>query len=155
MRVLIRLLAVIATCAYLTTAWSVEIIECEDAQGNKSFAQHCPPGSKAVNKRKYSTSTPDAGASTASVSATIYVVPACDTCDQVREFLDIRKISVTEKDISKDVKLQEELKEKTGGDLRVPVLVVGDKVLSGYNRTALLEALTAAGYTEPEAAPAE
>ncbi len=151
MRILIRILAVISLSAYLASAWPVEIIECEDEQGNKSFAQHCPPGSKAVNKRKYSTSTPDAGASTQSISATLFVVPACDTCDQVREFLDIRKISVTEKDISKDVALQDELKEKTGGDLRVPVLIIGDKILSGYNRTALLEALTAAGYTEPEA----
>src|SRR3990172_828040 len=148
MKTLIRSTVIVWLLMFSHLTWSVDIIECEDEQGNKIFAQPCPPGSKAVSKRSYSTSTPDAGVTSPSVSATLYVVPACDTCDQVREFLDIRKISVTEKDISKDVELQNELKEKTGGDLRVPVLVIGDKVLSGYNRAALQEALTAAGYTE-------
>jgi len=38
------------------------------------------------------------------------------------------------------------------GTLQVPVLLVGDKVLSGYNRSALLQALTESGHikTEPE-----
>ena len=147
MRVFICLLAFICTSVINSPSWSVEIIECEDEEGNRTFEQHCPPGSKEVNTRTYSTSTADVS-STQSLSATLYVVPACDTCDQLREFLDIRKISVTEKNVSDNVELQEELKDKTGGDLRVPVLVIGDKVLSGYNRTSLLQALADAGYTE-------
>jgi glutaredoxin len=155
MKALICSAAVISLYFFTNLSSAVDIIECEDEQGNKTFAQQCPPGSKAVNRRSYSTVTADAAATGTSVSATLYVVPACDTCDQVREFLDIRKISVTEKDISKDVELQNELKEKTGGDLRVPVVLIGDKVLSGYNRASLQEALAAAGYQEPEATPTQ
>jgi glutaredoxin len=155
MKSFIRLMTVAWLYLYSHASWPVDIIECEDEQGNKSFAQQCPPGSKAVNRRSYSTFSSAPGDSGPGVSATLYVVPACDTCDQVREFLAIRKIPTSEKNIAENVDLQTELKEKTGGDLRVPVVIIGDKVLSGYNRASLQEALAAAGYKEPEAAPAE
>lgn len=149
MKISIRYLAFILLSVISFSGLCVQIIECEDEEGNRTFAQHCPPGSEEVGKRQYSTSTPDAGATTtASLSTTLYIVPDCDTCDQVREFLQIRDISVMEKDVSDNAELQEELKEKTGGDLRVPVLLIGAEVLSGYNRTALLQALNNAGYSE-------
>ena len=149
MRVLLRSLTAIWLLVIANTSWSVDIIQCVDEKGNKSFAQQCPPGSKAVNRRSYSTFTSSSGDAGPGVSATLYVVPSCDTCDQVREFLGIRKIPVKEINVAENVDAQKELKEKTGGDLRVPVLIIGDKILSGYNRTTLLEALTAAGYKEP------
>ena len=152
MKLMIRLLIVIYLSLFAAAAWSVEILQCEDAQGNKSFYTQCPPGWHELNKKNYSTATADTGSTTPNISATLYVVPNCDTCDQVKEFLDVRKISVTEKDVSGNADLQKELKDKTGGELRVPVLVLGDKVLTGYNRANLLTALAAEGYKEPEAA---
>ena len=131
-----------------TSAWGVTVLECEDNQGNRTFEDRCPPGSYPVNKKQYSVSTPEQGK--AALSAILYRVPECDTCDQVKEFLELRHISITEKNVNDDVKLQEELKEKTGGELRVPVLVLGDKVLRGYNRTELIQALADAGYTSEE-----
>ena len=151
MKVIVRLLIVSYLLLFAATAWSVEILQCEDTQGNKSFFKQCPPGWHEINKKNYSTATPDTGTTTPNISATLYVVPNCDTCDQVKEFLEVRKISVTEKDVSGNADLQKELKDKTGGDLRVPVLVMGDKVLTGYDRSALLAALAAEGYKEPEA----
>lgn len=129
--------------------WAVNIYECEDEQGNRTFERRCPPGTTPINQKSYKTKAPGGGGTQkTNLNATLYVVPDCDTCDQVREFLSIRNISFTEKDVNDNVELQEELKDKTGGDLRVPVLVLGDKVLSGYNRTSLLNALADAGYTE-------
>ena len=150
MSVIIRLLIVAYLSLFAATAWSVEILQCEDAQGNKSFYSQCPPGWHEINKKNYSTATADAGTTTPNITATLYIVPDCDTCDQVKEFLEVRKIPVTEKDVSGNADLQKELKDKTGGDLRVPVLVIGDKVLTGYNRTNLLAALSAAGYKDTE-----
>jgi len=47
--------------------------------------------------------------------------------------------------VADDVNLQNELKD-LAGELQVPVLLVGSKVLTGYNRTALLQALTESGH---------
>ena len=151
MKVIIRLLIVTFLATFAASSWSVEILQCEDAQGNKFYATQCPPGSNEINKKNYSTATADTGATTPNISATLYRVPDCDTCDQVKEFLDIRHIPVTEKDVSGSADLQKELKDKTGGELRVPVLLLGDKVLKGYNRASLLAALSAAGYEEKTA----
>ena len=151
MKVIIRLLIVLYLSTFAAASWSVEILQCEDSQGNKSFATICPPGTKQINKKNYSTGTPDSGNSSPSLSATLYVVPNCDSCDQVKEFLEVRNIPVTEKNVSGNADLQKELKDKTGGTLRVPVLVIGDKVVKGYNRTTLLATLAAAGYKETPA----
>lgn len=135
---------------YLTVApvWAVTVVECEDSQGNRSFQDRCPPGTTPIDKKQYSVTAPEQ--KKGNLSATLYVIPECDSCDQVKEFLELRHISITEKDVSGDFKLQEELKEKTGGDLHVPVLILGEKVLKGYNRAELLQALADAGYTSDE-----
>lgn len=129
-------------------AWAVTVLECEDNLGNRTYQDRCPPGTTPVDQKQYSTSTPEQGKP--NLAVTLYTVPDCDSCDQLKEFLKIRNISITEKNVSGNFKLQEELKEKTGGDLRVPVLLLGEKVLSGYNRTELLQALADAGYSEEE-----
>jgi glutaredoxin len=61
------------------------------------------------------------------------------------EFLDIRHLQYTEKDVSTEQAMQEELKQ-VAGNLQVPVLLVGDKVLRGYDRTALLQSLSESGH---------
>ena len=49
-----------------------------------------------------------------------------------------------------DNELQLELKTKIGGDLRVPVLLIGEKVVLGYDRAGLTSALKDAGYASEE-----
>ena len=44
--------------------------------------------------------------------------------------------------------LQNELVE-LNGSLNVPITVIGEKKLAGYNRVELLSACKAAGWTEP------
>jgi len=55
------------------------------------------------------------------------------------------KVTGHGKNVADDVNLQNELKD-LAGELQVPVLLVGSKVLTGYNRTALLQALTESGH---------
>ncbi len=83
--------------------------------------------------------------STTRPALTLYTIPGYDTCEQLREFLSIRKLQVTEKNVADDVNLQNELKD-LAEELQVPVLLVGSKVLTGYNRTAPLQALTESGH---------
>jgi len=134
-------------CILSTNAFAVKVYECEDELGNRSFQQQCPPGTTAVKEKNYSTrgSSPASGQSKLA-PLVLYLVPDCDVCDQVKEFLSVRNISLTEKNIKDNGALQQELKGKTGGDLRVPVLLIGDKAISGYDRSSLTSALTTAGY---------
>ena len=136
-------------------AWAVTVVQCEDENGNRAFHDQCPPGMKQVGQKQYSTSTPTGGAQ-ALPEMVLYMVPNCDSCEQVKEFLAVRNISVTEKNVAEDAALQLELKDKAG-DLRVPVLLIGEHTLAGYNREALLNALKDAGYKEntPAAAAEE
>jgi len=142
-----RLIALILSLAvYASPAFAVNIYRCKDAQGNVSFQDRCPPGTTTLGEKQYSTATPEAGAAQANTAPlTLYVVPNCESCKQVEDFLAARGISVAEKNVNKSIDLQNELK-KAAGDLRVPALMVGDKAIVGYNRTALLDALSKAGY---------
>jgi len=129
---------------------AVTIVECEDNQGERTFQTSCPPGTTQVNTREIRTgTTPVTNSDTATVSATLYVVPECEPCEDVREFLQARNISVTVKDVSFEQEIQEELQALTG-TLRAPVTVIGESIISGYSRSELTTALTAAGYAETE-----
>ena len=81
----------------------------------------------------------------------LYAIPGCGVCDQVGKHFTDMNIAVTEKNIQGNSGLQPELKTKTGGDLRVPVLLTGKKVIAGYNAEKLNLALADAGYIDEEA----
>lgn len=145
-----RLLPLLSCSLFLAVhsapAPAVSIHKCEDDQGNVTYQDRCPPGTSSVGEKQYRVKG-GAGDDTASPSGplTLYVVPDCDSCKQVEEFLAVRGISVQEKNVDDDVDLQNELKE-VAGDLRVPALVVNDDVIVGYDRGALISALSKAGY---------
>lgn len=128
--------------------FAVSVYECEDEDGNRFFQERCPPGSTPVQEKKL---LPDKkeSASPIDINATLYSVPECDACQEIREFLTFREISFTDKNVSDNLELQNELKD-VAGELKVPVLVVGDKVVKGYNRTEILNALKSEGYIESE-----
>jgi len=76
---------------------------------------------------------------------TLYSVPVCDACDLVRNILDKNEVPYTEKTATEDVEVQQELIAKSG-QLSVPVLVVGDKVVHGYSSNTIRDQLANAGY---------
>lgn len=135
--------------AFADLSYAVSVYECEDEQGNRSFYDRCPPGTTAVNEKKFNVK-PEKEA--AEISATLYLVPKCEACDLVREFFQLRKIALVEKNVDNNIELQNELTEKAG-ELKVPTVVINDNVISGYDRSELINALKAAGY-EDEAKPA-
>lgn len=141
-------------------AHAATVVQCEDESGSISFQDYCPAGSKEVGQKQYtSRGGSDALDGQATDPLTLYMTPNCDSCNQLREFLEYRNIPIDERNVDNNAALQEELKEKAGA-LRVPVLVVGDQVLPGFNREALLQSLMTAGYISSEseeaaAGPAE
>jgi glutaredoxin len=127
---------------------AVDIVECEDVEGNRSFQKVCPPGSSQIGKKKIATGTGAKEESKgANIEAILYSIPDCEACDEIREFLGNRNISITEKDVNDNIELQTELTELTGA-LKVPTTVIGEEVLTGYSRSKFLNVLKAAGYEE-------
>ena len=138
---------------------AVKIMECVDENGEKSFQKSCPPGTTAVNEKRISTGSKAASEnkpvtfkSKSNVTATMYSIPTCSPCNAVRELLQIKNISLTEINVEGDVNKQTELTE-LNGSLNVPITLIGDKKLSGYNRSELISALKAAGWSDPNASP--
>ncbi len=139
---------------FLTTTFNsyaaVKIVECEDEQGNRSFEKKCPPGATIIGEKKLSTgvdSSENKSNNSVSIQATLYRVAECDTCEEVKEFLSGKGVSVTEKDVGTDVELQKELTDLSGA-LKVPTTVIGDKILTGYNRGEFINTLKEAGFSK-------
>ena len=75
----------------------------------------------------------------------LFSIPICDACDLVRNMLEKNSIPFTEKDVNDNPPVQEELME-LAGQLSVPALAIGKKVIYGYNSLAIQDELTNAGY---------
>lgn len=142
----LTLLSLSLSCMQIAAA--VKVVECEDEQGNRTFESTCPPGTTMVDEKRIPTgvSAADSAEKTA-INVTLYSIPECESCDEVREFLQGRSVAITEKSVNENPEIQTELKDLTGA-LRVPATVIGEKVITGYNRSELLAALESAGYKE-------
>ena len=136
---------------------AVSIVECEDQEGNRSFQKSCPPGYTELNRKRFyvkgapgdrATGEP-ATALGAGQSATLYMIPACDTCEEAREFLEANGVSVTEIDVSSDSAVQAEF-AALAGELKVPVTVIDGRLIRGYSRAEFRAALEA-GASGPDA----
>ena len=135
MVVTIRYTLFILICMLCQSAFSaVDIVLCEDSDGNQSFQKRCPPGTQLVEKKKISVGKDTSkGINLSKLNVVLYSIPDCVTCEEVAIYLKSRDIPYSEKDVSKDVELQEELTKRTG-KLSVPVTIIGDEIISGYNR---------------------
>ena len=135
MSISIKYIIFIAICVLCHPVFSaVDIVICEDAEGNQSFQKACPPGTSLVGEKKISVgkSTSEA-VDLSKLNVVLYTIPDCDTCENVAIYLRSRDVPFSEKDVSKDIELQQELTKKTG-KLSVPVTIIGEEIVSGYNR---------------------
>ena len=135
MVVSIRYILFIILCVLCQSAFSaVDIVLCEDSDGNQSFQKKCPPGTFLVEKKKISVGKDTSkGINLSKLNIVLYSIPDCVTCEEVAIYLKSRDIPYSEKDVSKDAELQQELTKRTG-KLSVPVTIIGDEIISGYNR---------------------
>ncbi|MBI2224175.1 MAG: glutaredoxin family protein [Betaproteobacteria bacterium] len=68
---------------------------------------------------------------------TVYTMPTCGYCRQVKRFLTERGVEYREVDVSADEKAALEMVERTG-QLGVPVIDVGGTLVVGFNRARQL-----------------
>ena len=151
-RLIVLFLAILLTPFSFNVISAVSIVECEDAQGNRSFQKTCPPGSTQLSTKKINTGSSNSAkkeANNVNVKATLYLIPDCEACEEIKEFLGSRNISIAEKNVNENIELQTELTDLTGS-LKVPTTVIGDEVLTGYSRSKFIAALEAAGYKETD-----
>ena len=71
---------------------------------------------------------------------TIYSTPTCVYCKTLKEYLDSKKISYTEIDVSDNEKELEKM-VAISGQMGVPVILVDDELIVGFDRTKLARIL--------------
>ena len=120
---------------------AVDIVICEDNEGNQSFHQACPPGTNLIEKKKVSTGQDASSAVDLSkLNIVVYTIPDCITCEEVIIYLKSRDVPFNEIDTSNDYEIQQKVTELTG-KLSVPVTVIGEEHISGYDRKKIASVL--------------
>lgn len=117
---------------------AVNIVECEDAEGNKTFAKTCPAGYTVISEKRLSTAKGSSGEEDEelnyeNVSATMYAInEGCAACDSVKDYLDSLGVKLNVIYIENDMEQQNKLKE-LAGELRVPYTIIGESKLKGFS----------------------
>ncbi len=126
-----------------------------DQNGNVTYQDQPPPGEATVIQDDSPTAaSPDSGTAANATQqtaaeakpVTLFSVPICNTCDLVRMVLEQNKVPFEEKNADRSVEVQQELEAKAG-QLTVPILIIGEKVLTGFNSPEIMHELKTAGYT--------
>lgn len=149
MRALYGIMLAVPICWGTQQAAARTIVECVDAEGNSFFSDKCPPEATKKDEKHLlgvgPKSDPAIGAAALAYPITVYTIPECDACDLIRQSLRGRGIPFTELDVQDNAERQTAMQHATGG-LTVPSVTVGEKVVTGYSREGLDQALKAAGY---------
>lgn len=66
-------------------------------------------------------------------SVTIYTTPTCHFCKLAKEFFAEKNVQYTAYDVSTDAQKREEMIQMTG-QLGVPVIVIDDSIMVGFDR---------------------
>ena len=70
----------------------------------------------------------------------IYTTPTCPYCIKAKKFLEENKIPFENIDVSADQDKAQEMVDKSG-QMGVPVLDIGGKIIKGFDKEAVLKAL--------------
>jgi glutaredoxin-like YruB-family protein len=74
------------------------------------------------------------------MAVVLYSTPACGYCRKAKSYLQEKRVSFREFDVSRDQKRAEEMVRKSG-QMGVPVLDINGKVIVGFNQPAIDKAL--------------
>ncbi len=70
----------------------------------------------------------------------VYTTPTCVFCPLVKKFLDEKGVEYEEIDVSSNSEEMEKMKEKTG-QMGVPVVLIGDDIVVGFDKKKIEELL--------------
>ncbi len=66
----------------------------------------------------------------------IYSTPTCPYCKRAKEYLSRKGISYTDIDVAQDKEKAREMTQKSG-QMSVPVIIIDDEIVVGFNQTLL------------------
>ena len=151
MRLPVVYIVIAAAALAVSTAQAEKLYKWTGKDGKVSYQDKPPPEDEGVVQEKNlsgnARGTSDAGASEAAQKfpVILYSTTKCSPCDQARAYLKKRKVAFAEKNVSNNPLLQKEMIEKIG-ELSVPTIMVGSKVMKGYIESLLEGELDQAGY---------
>lgn len=141
----------------MQTAVAAKLYKWVDEFGNVTY-RDTPPLEEGAEyqvqdfgAREREEGSPEMEAAAEKSPVVLYSTPQCKPCVGARNFLNARGIPFEEKDVSTSTRIQAELKQKAG-ELSVPTILVGEKVMRGYVESLLDGELDAAGYPKPGSA---
>ncbi|MBP6883867.1 MAG: glutaredoxin family protein [Candidatus Pacebacteria bacterium] len=73
-------------------------------------------------------------------NVTIYSTPTCHYCHLAKEFFTANSIVYTEHDVAADLEQRKAMVEKSG-QMGVPVILIGDEIIVGFNKPKVAELL--------------
>lgn len=71
---------------------------------------------------------------------TVYSTPTCPWCKKTKQFFDENNVEYTDYDVSVDQEKAEEMIKKSG-QMGVPVIVIGEEVIIGFDEKTIKELL--------------
>ena len=145
-------LLIVAAVLAVSTAQAEKLYKWVGKDGTVSY-QDKPPSAdvgtvqekELASSSKKSAVSGDAADPALKFPVVIYTVPKCDSCNMVRTYLKKRHIPFAEKNVDNNLALQKEMKEKLG-DITVPTITIGSKIMKGYLESLLEGELDQAGY---------
>lgn len=154
------MIVVLAAALAVAPAYAAKLYKWVDERGNISYQDRPPPeGVGRVEEKTLreggggDSGSPAAAEAAAKSPVTLYSVSKCSSCDQARSYLKKRGVPFNEINVSeKNPQAQQEMIKKLG-ELSVPTITVGGKVMQGYVESLLAGELDQAGYPKPEAKP--
>ncbi|PIR87408.1 MAG: NrdH-redoxin [Candidatus Harrisonbacteria bacterium CG10_big_fil_rev_8_21_14_0_10_49_15] len=76
-------------------------------------------------------------------NVTIYSTPTCAYCKMAKEYFTEKGVEFKEINVAEDMEAQQAMIQKSG-QMGVPVIEIGDKVIVGFNKNEVEEALGSA-----------
>lgn len=141
-----------------TSALAGKLYKWVDERGNVSYQDRPPPAGQGHVEEKNvrdgggaTSAEPSVAEVAAKAPVTLYMIPKCSPCDEARAYLKKRNVPFTEVNVSEKNPQGQEAMRKKVGELSVPTITVGSKVMRGYVETLVSGELDQAGYPQAEA----
>jgi glutaredoxin len=142
-------------------ASAVQLYQWKDAQGRITYSdQPPPPNSRNVQQKVFRPSVIESNESyplklaREKFPVTLYATACGAACDQARQLLNQRGIPYAEKN-PETSEADRAVLQKLSGQNRVPVLLVGNNKIDGFESGQWQDALDRAGYPKSAAKPTQ
>jgi glutaredoxin 3 len=73
-------------------------------------------------------------------TVTIYSTPTCHFCHMAKDFFKEKGVAYTEHNVASDLEKRQEMIQKSG-QMGVPVIMVGDELIVGFDKERLASTL--------------